>query len=337
MQISDLPKHLLATAAHHSGIAVVVCTYRRPRELERCLRSLRGQALAPAQIVVADNAPSSAAVRHLAEAAGAQYVAVPIRGVSRARNAGARHCTTALVAYIDDDMVAHPDWLRALRSAFADPGVIAVTGPVMPMPLMQASPANLALELQRQPWGAKPFQVARDCADWFERAHFGGLGDGNMAFRLAAFEDWPGFEERIGRGSPIGGGEEHFAFFELIERGHRVAYMPEAIVFHPEKEGTRAELLRSISETAAYSCFVAASRPSRAWRVLRYLIQGLQGRRRAWRPGGERIFGNRVSKLGALLAFVRGIAAFGLSRNVQSHACVSQPRPLRESSEATQQ
>lgn len=336
MQIPDLPQRLVVAEAPQPGIGVVVCTYRRPRELERCLRSLRQQTFPAAQIVVADNAPSSPAARLVAEAAGARYVAVPVRGVSRARNAGARQCAAALVAFVDDDMVAHPDWLRRLSTAFADPEVIAVTGPVMPMPLVQASPAALSLELQRQPWGAKPFHVTRGCADWFERAHFGGLGDGNMAFRHAAFEDWPGFEERIGRGAPIGGGEEHFAFFELIERGHRIAYVPGAIVFHPEKEGTRAELLRSISETAAYCCFVAASRPRRAWRVLRYLVQGFVGRRRAWRPAGEQIFGNRVPKLSALLAFVRGIAAFGLSRKLP-RARALRPRSARESSEATQQ
>lgn len=314
MQIPDLPHRLLAAESPESAIAVVVCTYRRPRELDRCLRSLRQQAYPPAEIVVADNAPAASEARRLADGAGARYVAAPVRGVSRARNAGARQCVSPIVAYIDDDMVAHPEWLYALRSAFADPEVIAVTGPVMPMDLVQAPRAKLARALERQPWGAKPFHVARGRADWFERAHFGGLGDGNMAFRRAAFEVWPGFEERIGRGSAINGGEEHYAFFELIERGHTVAYAPGAMVFHPEREGTRAELLVSIAETAAYSCFVSASRPRFAWRVLRYLAQGVLRRRRVWRPGGEPALGRRVPIFHAFAAFIRGAAAYGRSR-----------------------
>ena len=66
-------------------------------------------------------------------------------------------------------------------------------------------------------------EVDRAAPEWFERANFGGIGDGNMALRRAVFASWPGFEEGIGRGMPVCGGEEHYAFFALIERGHRVA------------------------------------------------------------------------------------------------------------------
>lgn len=333
MQIPDFPQRLAATEAPAPDIAVVVCTYRRPRELERCLRSLRLQALPPAEIVVADNSPAASAARRLAEAAGARHVAVPVRGVSRARNAGALHCVSPIVAYIDDDMVAHPEWLQGLRSAFADPEMIAVTGPVMPMTLAQASRADLALELERQPWGAEPFQLARDCADWFERAHFGGLGDGNMAFRAAAFQAWRGFEERIGRGSAINGGEEHYAFFELIERGHRIGYAPGAMVFHPRKEESAEEKLRSISETAAYSCFVAANHPRYAPRVLRFLIQGIVGMRRPWRPSPQPGRKLRLSSAKAAGAFLRGALAYRQSRKQR----LEEAPPARRSREATQQ
>jgi glycosyltransferase involved in cell wall biosynthesis len=333
VQIPDLPQRLVAAESPPPGIAVVVCTYRRPRELERCLRSLRQQAFPPAEIVVADNAPSGPAARRVAEAAGARYVAVPVRGVSRARNAGARQCSGTLVAFIDDDMVAHPLWLQRLAAAFADPRVIAVTGPVMPEPLAQAPPATLVHELQRQPWGAAPFHVTRGCADWFERAHFGGLGDGNMAFRRAAFEEWPGFEERIGRGAPINGGEEHYAFFELIERGHRIAYAPEAIVFHPRKEESAEVKLRSIAETAAYSCFVAANHPRYAARVLRFLLQGMAGVRRPWRPAGQSSPGPRLSPARAAAAFLRGTLAYRRSRKPRAQEAA----PARRSREATQQ
>lgn len=142
VQIPDLPQRLVAAESPQPGIAVVVCTYRRPRELERCLRSLRQQVFPPVEIVVADNAPSGPAARRVAEAAGARYVAVPVRGVSRARNAGARQCSVALVAFIDDDMVAHPLWLQRLVTAFADPLVMAVSGHLVPdfLPLGSGPP-----------------------------------------------------------------------------------------------------------------------------------------------------------------------------------------------------
>lgn len=315
------------------GITVVVCTYRRPDALARCLRSLRSQTRHAAEIVVVDNDPGAGASRSVADRAGAHYVAAPVRGVSHARNVGARHCRTTLLAFIDDDMVAHPAWLETLASAFAGGGVTAVTGPVMPMELANAPHAELTRELVSQPWGPRPFEIGADSDDWFERAHFGGIGDGNMAFRAAAFQQWRGFEERIGRGSAINGGEEHYAFFELIERGHRVAYAPGAMVFHPPRDDSAEEKLRSIAETAAYSCFVAAHHPKYAPRVLRFLLQGIVGVRRPWRPAAPASPGRRLSAAKAAAAFLRGMLAYRRSLRQGPEEAA----PARRSREATQQ
>ena len=313
----------------------MVCTHGRPRELEACLASMRRQALAPAEIVVADNAPGNGAARVVAMAAGARYVAVPHRGVSRARNAGARESRSRLIAFIDDDMTAHPRWLEGVRAGFADASVIAVTGPVLRAALAGAGADELEHSLRREPWGPVAFRIGRDCADWFERAHFGGLGDGNMAFRAEAFASWGGFEERIGRGAAISGGEEHYAFFELLERGHRIAYSPSAVVFHPEKPQTHDELLRAIAETAAYCCFVVANHPRYAPRVLRFLLQGLLGRRRAWRLDRPSCLGHRVSKARALAAFLRGAAAY--RRSLSPWTPRPSPLDARPSQETTTQ
>lgn len=332
VQIPDIPQRHMPADPAPPGTTVVVCTYRRPKELARCLRSLQLQTRHAAEIVVVDNAPGAGTSQSVAEAAGARYVAAPLRGVSHARNAGARHCTTALLAFIDDDMVAHPSWIETLEAAF-DGDVTAATGPVMPMDLADAPQTELARELLSQPWGPRPFEVSADTEDWFERAHFGGIGDGNMAFRAAVFQEWRGFEERIGRGSAINGGEEHYAFFELIERGHRIAYAPGAMVFHPRKEESAEEKLRSISETAAYSCFVAANHPRYAARVLRFLLQGIVGMRRAWRPAAQPGPKPRLSCSKAAAAFLRGALAYRRSRMQRAQ----EAPPARRSREATQQ
>jgi glycosyltransferase involved in cell wall biosynthesis len=315
------------------GITVVVCTFRRPEALARCLRSLRSQTRQAAEIVVVDNDPGAGASLSVAVGAGARYVAAPLRGVSHARNVGARQCRTTLLAFIDDDMIAHPSWLETLASTFAGGSATAVTGPVMPMELADAPSAQLARELASQPWGPRPFEITTASDAWFERAHFGGIGDGNMAFRAAAFREWRGFEERIGRGSAINGGEEHYAFFELIERGQRIAYAPGAMVFHPPKQESAEEKLRSISETAAYSCFVAANHPRYAPRVLRFLLQGIVGMRRPWRPAPKPGQKPRLSSAKTAAAFLRGVLAYCQSRRQRPE----EAPPARRSREATQQ
>jgi glycosyltransferase involved in cell wall biosynthesis len=314
VQIPDLPQRLAAAQPTRLAIDVVVCTYRRPRELERCLESLRRQAHAPDSIVVVDNAPSSPAARHVAQAAGARYVASPVGGVSRARNAGARHCGSPIVAYIDDDMTAHPGWLAAVAESFADPVVAAVTGPVLPLGLAGADDDAHQRVLLHQPWGSEAFSVDRDATDWFERAHFGGLGDGNMAFRRAIFSGGLAFEERIGRGMPINGGEEHYAFFGVLERGHRVAYAPRARVFHVEQSGAVAASLKAIEDCGSYAAFLMANHPRYAWRVLRFLVQAALGKKRPWRGASAANSQARVGRAAKAIAFSRGLAIYRRAR-----------------------
>jgi hypothetical protein len=60
----------------------------------------------------------------------------------------------------------------------------------------------------------------------------------------------------------INSGEEHYAFFRLVEFGFKIAYAPQAIVFHPKSLMTREALLNRMAEAVAYTAFVAFNRPS---------------------------------------------------------------------------
>lgn len=314
VQMPDLPQQLAAAQSCGSSIAVVVCTHRRPLELERCLLSLRRQTHPPAEIVVVDDAPSGPAARLAAQASGARYVPSPVPGVSRSRNVGARQCVSPIVAYIDDDMTAHPGWLAALADAFGDPGVGAVTGPVLPLALAGEDDVARHRVLRHQPWGAQAFHVDRRSADWFERAHFGGIGDGNMAFRRALFDGGLAFEERIGRGMPINGGEEHYAFFCVIERGHGVAYSPRAMVFHAEPPATTDASRKVIEDCGSYVAFLLANHPRHAWRVLRFLWQAALGTRRKWRAAPPPDPRRRLGWMAKAAAFSRGLAIYPRGR-----------------------
>ena len=288
-------------------VTVVVCTRDRVEMLQRCLGAVRKLRHPGFAVVVVDNAPSSDSARAAAALHGAQYVVEPVRGVSRARNAGARHCATDILAYLDDDMVPHPDWLSALVAEFGDPEVVAVSGPVLPMENEGGDAQRLREEVRSRPWGPEPFHLHRLSPKWFERANFGGVGDGNMAFRRDAFDRWSGFEVRIGRGAPVNGGEEHYAFFELIERGGTVAYTPRALVFHADKAPTDALSLRNIAESSAYATFLCVRHPRYAARILRFYVEALAGKRRAWRSGNSQPVLANVSRSMALGAFIRGV------------------------------
>ena len=54
------------------------------------------------------------------------------QGVSGNRNTGAFHTRTPLIAFLDDDTIAEPDWLVKLVTPFADPAVIGAGGGIDP-------------------------------------------------------------------------------------------------------------------------------------------------------------------------------------------------------------
>jgi len=118
------------------GVDVCVCTYKR-RTIEATLRSLAAQTLDPRRIrvIVADNNADSdlrSWLETLAQSLGLNllYVHAPEHNISIARNACLAAASADLVAFIDDDEWACPDWLEALTRTLETTGADVVLGPV---------------------------------------------------------------------------------------------------------------------------------------------------------------------------------------------------------------
>lgn len=245
-------------------VTVVVCTRDRPRELERCLASLFAQRYARFDILVVDNGAADG-IADLCRVRGVTCIREPQPGLTRARNLAARAARGEIVAFIDDDAVADPDWLAAMVRQFADPRVAAVAGHTR---YMKSRGDSLEMTIEDAPHEGRrraPLVVDRATPGWFTLACFGGIGDGNtMAFRRQLLTSAVRFDERIGRGRLIDGGDEHVAFMSLISDGYRVAHVPEAVVQHPAP-GTeplqRAKRRRDLRSSIAYLLFLSDQFP----------------------------------------------------------------------------
>jgi cellulose synthase/poly-beta-1,6-N-acetylglucosamine synthase-like glycosyltransferase len=266
---------------------IIVPTCGRPVELERCLRAIAALEGGGFHVLVVDNRPGGTETRDVVLRFGAEYLAAPVKGANRARNLAALASRTALLAYLDDDAVPDPSWLRELALEFDDPSVMVVTGRVLPLSV-ETDAARLAIAV-----GASVFDqpkrvvLDRSAPDWFERSAFGGVGIGcNMAFRRSAFDVWAGFHPAMDRGTPVYGHGENHAFFSLVAQGYRAVYTPKAIVRHPLPESLAALRRDNVRDAAAFTAYVTlllVEHPEQRAATLRFAREAFSGKSREWR------------------------------------------------------
>lgn len=119
-------------------IAVCICTYKRPRELERLLRAIDRQNTKNAftfSVVVADNDQARSAETVVKQAQRTMHVPVkycvePQQGIAAARNRVMANADGDYFALIDDDEFPEQDWLVRLLETCAQYQVDGVLGPV---------------------------------------------------------------------------------------------------------------------------------------------------------------------------------------------------------------
>lgn len=211
-------------------VSVVICAYTEQRwdDVLAAVRSVDAQTRPALEtILVVDHNP--ALLARLAEALPAVRV-VPNtaeRGLSGGKNTGVALARGDLVAFLDDDAVAEPEWLEFLTAGFADPRVIGVGGTTLPL-----------WETGRPRWFPAEF-------DWVVGCTFVGrepgpvrnLLGGNASFRREVFEIAGGFPTDIGRTAavsrPLGCEETEFC----IRAGQRMPgavflYEPRSVIWH---------------------------------------------------------------------------------------------------------
>ncbi len=84
---------------------------------------LRDRSKVPIEVIVVDN-DSEDETAAVARAKGAAVVHEPVRGIARARNAGARHAEGDVLVFVDADVVLPPAALQAVHVAMSDPGCV---------------------------------------------------------------------------------------------------------------------------------------------------------------------------------------------------------------------
>ncbi len=184
-------------------ISVIICTYTEQRweDLLAAVQSIQQQSLPAYELIVVVDHNAALFARAQATLADVQVIEnTEPRGLSGARNSGVAAARGDLVAFLDDDAVAHPRWLELTGQCCQDSQVLGAGGIVEPLWPDQA-PA----------WFPQEFYWVLGCSyqDWHGqvsrvRSAFGG----NTCMRREVFETVGGFRTNLGRsegkGLPLG-------------------------------------------------------------------------------------------------------------------------------------
>jgi glycosyltransferase involved in cell wall biosynthesis len=123
-----------AAAAGATSVIIATHTLQRTRALTEAVISAQGQDKPPLEVVVAvdNNTRLYDWVRkHLPCTVSVHNLGTP--GASATRNVGARAAAGDILAFLDDDAVARPEWLQNLTAPLCRPTVVGVGGLVEPV------------------------------------------------------------------------------------------------------------------------------------------------------------------------------------------------------------
>jgi glycosyltransferase involved in cell wall biosynthesis len=309
-------------------ISVVICCYSVDRlpDVREAVTSVRAQTHPPYELIVAVDHTPEVYARLQAELPPSVRVVLNdgIRGLSETRNVDIRASAGEVIAFIDDDAVAAPDWLDSLAGHYRDERVVAVGGTALPIWVDAPRPAWFPQELD---WVVGCTHQGPPAAGNEVRNMIGC----NMSFRKEAFAAAGLFSTSVGRVGKVQGMGEDTEICMRVKHTlpqRLILFAPEAVISHkvPAWRATAKYLMRRSYNEGLFKNTVrvlarrlssATSAPESSY--LRHLLLAAIPRRlkRAHKKGS-------VSQSLAILLCVACVGA-GYVRGLMSTARVSGP------------
>jgi cellulose synthase/poly-beta-1,6-N-acetylglucosamine synthase-like glycosyltransferase len=216
-------------------LSVLVPTYRRTKDLERCLNALKQQCYPASEILVivrdTDDETHSFLQEFLPGILPLRVVNVVTPGQVAALNAGLELAQGDIISITDDDAAPHSDWLEKIRLHFlADDKVGAVGGRdwVYEHGSQVALSSNSNVVVGRLQWFGRP--IGNHHIGIGEAREVDILKGANMSYRREAIAGLY-FNERLkGKGAQV---NNDMAFsLSVKKKGWKIIYDPKCAVNH---------------------------------------------------------------------------------------------------------
>lgn len=211
-------------------VSVIIPVYNGRQTLPDCLKALERQTHPPDEVIVVDDGSTddTAAVATQFEVT---VLAQMKAGPATARNRGTRAARGEIVLFTDADCAPAADWVERMLAPFADPGVVGAKGEYRTH--QQELVARFVQQEYQDRYDRMATQPQIDFVDTY-----------SAAYRRDLFWAAGGFDAIF----PTASVEDQELSFRLAERGHRLVYVPGAIVYHRHD--------RTVSEYARRKYFI---------------------------------------------------------------------------------
>jgi cellulose synthase/poly-beta-1,6-N-acetylglucosamine synthase-like glycosyltransferase len=213
------------------GTSVVVPAMNAGDTIGECLESLLVQTTPREQyeVIVVDDG-SSDETRDVAVRYQVSIMAQPHAGPAAARNRGAGEAKGEIVLFTDADCVPETDWISEMLRPFEDPQVSGVKG------AYRTQQAAVLPRFVQHEYEERYQRMAR--LRWIDF-----IDTYSAGYRREVFLATGGFDTRY----PDASVEDQELSFRLAERGHKLVFNPQAIVYHQHPETLKAYFRRKFS------------------------------------------------------------------------------------------
>ncbi len=232
MVTNEIEQRVATTSDEKLTFSVVMCAYTESRwdDMLAAVESVKTQTYPPFEIIlVIDHNPTllERTRAHLSNTGVIVIENAGQRGLSSARNSGIAVAQGSIIAFMDEDALAAPDWLAQLNRVYRDQDVMGAGGAIRPNWLSE-----------RPKWFPEEF-------DWVVGCTYRGMPEAeapvrnligcNMSFRRYVTDLNGSFRDGIGRiGTlPVGCEETEYCIRANQKWPHKkMIFNPQAQVFH---------------------------------------------------------------------------------------------------------
>ena len=203
------------------SISVVVCTYNGSKTIQQTLDSLSKLDYPNFEVVVVNDG-STDNTESIVEEYGVKLITTENRGLSSARNTGARAAEGEIVAYLDDDAYPTDHWLHFLAMGYGSGDWAAMGGPN----ILPPGSKLMAECVSHSPGGATHVLLSDN-----EAEHLPGC---NLSVRRDRLLEVGGFDPQFNTA-----GDDVDLCWRLQEKGWKLGYHPGAAVWHHSRDSIR--------------------------------------------------------------------------------------------------